>query len=376
MRTVGPAIKVGITVLVALAGSYWAFMMLAKGGCAGDKPQIHLHAFFKDATLLVEKSRVQIAGLNVGHITARSLNVRPPREALIRAKRFAKISLVLVKPVTLYSNAVIYKRSASLLGDFYLEIDPGTYAWVDRQGKRHVGEKLKDGDELKLVREASTVSSAVEQFADLMPVVKGLVQDVRKFTRGPLNKIGSNINSGIQENRKAIKAIVDNMERITRDVRGITAGATQDVHTILADIRTITGRVRRILDDPKTRGNLKRGVNQLTSAVDKLDKAMGTVQGITDDVKGLTGDLQEGKGTVGRLLKDEALIDNVEDTVRDISSLVKGLSGLQTIVGLRSEYNFLAGSIKTYLSIELRPRPDKYYLIELIDDPRGRREYT
>ncbi|MBW2732633.1 MAG: MCE family protein, partial [Deltaproteobacteria bacterium] len=35
-----------------------------------------------------------------------------------------------------------------------------------------------------------------------------------------------------------------------------------------------------------------------------------------------------------------------------------------------------AGTIKTYLSIELRPRPDKYYLIELIDDPRGRREMT
>ncbi len=362
--------------IVALIGAYWAFMMLAKGSCAGEKKHVTLHAYFKDATLLVEKSRVQIAGLNVGHITARSLNVRPPRPDLIRSKRFAKITLALVRPVKIYSNAVIYKRSASLLGDFYLEIDPGTYEWVDAKGKRHVGETLKDGDELRFVREASTTTAVVEQVSDLLPVIKGLVQDVRKFTRGPLNSIGNNINSGIVENRKAIKAIVDNMERITKDVRGITTGATRDVRMILADIRTITGRVKSMVGDPKMRGQLKKGVDQLSSAVDKLDKTMGTVEGISKDVKGITGDLEKGKGTMGRLLKDEALIDGVEDTVRDLGDIVKGLATLQTVVGLRTEYNFLAGSIKTYVSIELRPRPDKYYLIELIDDPRGRREYT
>lgn len=359
-----------------MAGGYWAFMMLAKGSCAGEKEQIRLHAFFKDATLLVEKSRVQISGINVGHIVSRELNVRPPRPKLIAQKRFAKISLALVRKVTLYSNAVVYKRSASLLGDFYIEIDPGTYEWVDAQGKRHVGETLKDGDEVRFVVEASTATGVVEQVSDILPVIKGLVQDVRKFTKGPLLSIGKNVNEGIVENRKAIKQIVDNMERITRDVRGITGTATTDVRVILSDIRAITKSVRAIVDDPKATGDLKTGVAKLSSAVDKLDKAMTDVQGIGKDVKGITGDIEAGKGTVGRLLKDETLINNVEDTVSDLGGIVKGLAELQTVVGLRSEYNFLAGTIKTYVSIELRPRPDKYYLIELINDPRGRWEQT
>ncbi len=33
----------------------------------------------------------------------------------------------------------------------------------------------------------------------------------------------------------------------------------------------------------------------------------------------------------------------------------------------------LANTLKTYVAIQLQPRPDKYYLIELIDDPRGSR---
>lgn len=376
MRTFGPAVKVGITVLAVIIGGYWSFMMLAKGSCAGEQQHMVIHSYFKDATLLVEKSRVQIAGLNVGHILSRELNVRPPRQKLIEEKRFAKITIALVRPVKLYSNAIIYKRSASLLGDFYIELDPGTYEWVDETGKKHVGETLKSGSEIKYVVEASTVTGVVSQVSDMMPVIKGLVEDVRRFTKGPLNKIGTNINDGIVENRRAIKAIVDNMEKITKDIRGITTNASQDVNHILADIRTITSEVRQLVDDPKTKGELKRGVSQLSSAVDKLDRAMNNAEGISDDVKGITGDIQEGKGTVGRLLKDDALINEVEGTVREVGDVIRGLTQIQTVVGLRSEYNFHAGSIKTYVSVELRPRPDKYYLIELIDDPRGRREIT
>ena len=44
---------------------------------------------------------------------------------------------------------------------------------------------------------------------------------------------------------------------------------------------------------------------------------------------------------------------------------------LQTIVGLRADYNFLANTIKSYVSLRLQPSEDKYYIIELINDPRG-----
>ena len=62
--------------------------------------------------------------------------------------------------------------------------------------------------------------------------------------------------------------------------------------------------------------------------------------------------------------------------VQDTSNFVRQLTGLQTYVGLRSEYNFQANTIKTYVSVEIRPRPDKYYLIELVNDPRGARNVT
>ena len=374
MKTLGPAVKVGVTFVVAVALGYYSFMMLAKGSCAGEEEGLVVHAFFRDATGLVEKSRVQIAGLNVGHIVSRELNVRPPRQDLIASKRFAKITISLSQGVTLYTNAKVYKRSASLLGEFYLEIDPGTHDWVDASGKIHRGEKLETGDEITRVFEAVTTDSLIRQVSNVVPVLKDIASDIRKFTRGPLHAIARNVNDGISENRANVKRMLENMEAITRDVRSITGGADDKIDSILIDIKAITGSVRELVgtgdkEVKSTASKLKEGLDKLAGAIDKLDSALGNVQNITQDV-------EDGKGTVGRLLKDETLINDVEETVRDAGGFIRSLTELQTIVGLRTEFNFLSNSIKTYVSVEIRPRPDKYYLIELVDDPRGVRTIT
>src|SRR4030095_175930 len=59
-----------------------------------------------------------------------------------------------------------------------------------------------------------------------------------------------------------------------------------------------------------------------------------------------------------------------------LKDIFPGRLRLQTIVGLRSDYNFLANTIKSYVELRLQPREDKYYLIELINDPRGKTSFT
>jgi phospholipid/cholesterol/gamma-HCH transport system substrate-binding protein len=376
VKNLGPAIKVSLTFIAASAIGYWAFMMLAKGRCAGEQTDLVLHAYFHDATGLVEKSRVQIAGLNVGHIVGRELNVMPPRAELAREKRFAKISFALQaqRGVVLHSNATVIKRSASLLGEFYLEIDPGSREWVDDKGRRQVSRQLKSGDEIANVSEAVTTDKLIRQVSDVVPVLRNIAEDIRAFTKGPLHDISKNVNDGINENRAAVKAVMHNMEAITSDVRRVTRASGKDVEAIVDDIRHITSGIRTIVgrsdkDVADTTKKLKGGLDKLSAAIDKLDTALGNVSDIT-------GTIKEGKGNIGRLVKDETLVDEVEGVVRDTGGFIRQLTGLQTWIGLRSEYNFLANTIKTYVAIEIRPRPDKYYLIELINDPRGSRHVT
>src|SRR4029079_14063371 len=85
----------------------------------------------------------------------------------------------------------------------------------------------------------------------------------------------------------------------------------------------------------------------------------------------ITKKIDEDKGTLGKLVNDPAIADNVEQITDDAKGFVCCLLGLKAYVGLRSEYNVFAGLARHYVTVELHTRPDKYYLIELEKGPRG-----
>jgi phospholipid/cholesterol/gamma-HCH transport system substrate-binding protein len=61
----------------------------------------------------------------------------------------------------------------------------------------------------------------------------------------------------------------------------------------------------------------------------------------------------------------------VQGVAEGVNDYVQNITRLQTIVGLRADYNFLANTIKSYVSLRLQPTEDKYYEVELVNDPRG-----
>ena len=69
--------------------------------------------------------------------------------------------------------------------------------------------------------------------------------------------------------------------------------------------------------------------------------------------------------------KDEKLINEVEGAVENVGDFLGGISRLQTIVSRRTDYQFLASTVKSYVEVRLQPREDKYYLFEIVNDPKG-----
>jgi phospholipid/cholesterol/gamma-HCH transport system substrate-binding protein len=351
---------VGLLVLVVFGATY--FIIRATSERTSESEGYTVWALFRDASGLFEKSRIQTAGISIGQIEARVLDPQTAK---------AKVTVRIHEGTKLWSNAVIAKKSASLLGEYYLEIDPGTpFALVDGQRKEMT--PLKDGDEIKIVREPTAMGDIMADIGTIMPILRDIMQDVRKLTGGTLGDIAENVNTMIETNSEVLERLLNRVDRIAANIENVTTNEADDVKTAIRNIRDITESVKELVGssqgEVKATGTAMRGsIDKLQTTVDNLDKSLKNVETITSR-------LEKGEGTAGRLLADDTIAKNVEEITEDAGSFVRGITKLQTIVGLRTEYNFITSDVKNYLSLVLMPRPDKFYLIELVEDPRGYRE--
>jgi phospholipid/cholesterol/gamma-HCH transport system substrate-binding protein len=361
MRRSYAALTVGLLTIIVAAASYSIFQYINKHG-SGEG--IRVYALFNNALGVYEKTRVLSAGLRVGQVEQRVLD-----EDTGKAKVFIKID----KGVKLYENAGVGKKSASLLGEYYLDIDPGT-PFAMRDGKKVAMMELKPGDEIKNVTEPAEMAMIIDSVNATLPVLQDILHDVRDLTGGRLKDIANNTNDMIERNSVIVERLLGRMDEIAATVQGVTKSEADDVKIALHNVREITEGIKGLVGT--TQGQVSGAGEDLRSSLQKLQHSIDSLDKSLNHVEKITGKMAEGEGTVGHLLTDDTVARNLDNITEDASGLVRGITHMQTIVGLRTEFNYLAGNFKNYVMITLMPRPDKFYLLEIVDDPRGYRTKT
>ena len=94
---------------------------------------------------------------------------------------------------------------------------------------------------------------------------------------------------------------------------------------------------------------------EIRTAVERINRASASLESTLQHADNIAAHIDKGEGTVGRLIKDETLINEVETVVEEVGEFVGGVSRLQTHVGLRTDYNFLANTVKSYVELRLQP---------------------
>jgi phospholipid/cholesterol/gamma-HCH transport system substrate-binding protein len=205
-----------------------------------------------------------------------------------------------------------------------------------------------------------------------LPVLKDILEDVRKLTAGPIANAAENVNKMIETNSVVLESLLTRVNHVVTDIDQITDSEKSNIQTSIQNVRDITESIKQLVGNSQgevaqTGNAVRNSLTKLQATVDNLDKSLKNVEIITDR-------LEKGEGTAGHLLTDDTIAKNIEDITDDAGGFIRGITKLQTVVGLRSEYNVLSNQLKNYVSIQLVPHPDKFYLIEIVDDPRGLRK--
>lgn len=378
MKGVSSGIKVALLFLLVTVGGYLVWKNLGQNPAGDDN--YTLYAEFKDAAGLPEGSKVVVAGLPQGEVT--SLKV---------VGRRARVTFKVSDKIKVWSSGMVVKKAKSLLGDNYLELDPGEEVMQlpDGTTRKHTllgpacptykddsEEKSRPCRKVPQVVEATTPDQLMHRIEQTLPnvdavltSVRDLSEDVRRIVNGPLQSVATRVDGLVQREAGTVANIIQradrvmaNIEGLTTDLRAITKDADPRVQAILQNLDDASAEAKVLVATAKT--ELENTGSALRGKLDKLDGVIANTESITDKI-------DDDKGTLGRLVNDPTIADNVEQITDDAKGFLGTLFGLKTYVGLRSEYNVVSKLARHYISVELHTRPDKYYLIELEKGPRG-----
>lgn len=310
-----PEMKVGLMVVV-VTGMIGAMSLKVAQG-PGILSGAHKHTFVVDnAGGLVKNSAVKMAGIKVGTIDDIQLE-----------NGKAKVTILVDKNVPITAGTKIELRTQGILGDRHVELIPGS----DNEPK------LASGTAIVNTTEGNGLDDVMKQVSKIAKNLGQLTDTLNKAAHGK------------GDDSTPIGRIILNIEKVSRDLAEVTGENKEKINEIMDRVKNLTTKLDTYIDG---------------ESLHHLQASLKNVDEITDKIN-------KGQGTIGRLINDEQTIDEINTAVQNVNNMIGGISRWETSVDFHSEFMANTNLTKSFLSLRLQPGLDRYYEVQLVDDPQG-----
>lgn len=321
------------------------------------------YALADDAMGLLRDSNVLVSGVVVGKLVEIGLE-----------NGKAKFTLEISKDLVIYENARIEKVMESMLGTNVLTLDPGDSSTP----------VVPENGYIKDVRTLTGLAAAMGKVSEIMEKTNALASRVlERENKEKIDKIldmlvrvTENTTQNIDGNMKLLSATLKDVSDIMRKANEKSDAEMEKLSKILENTLKVTDRIAQMTDGKdeelnKTIDELRNSLKLIADELAESRSAMKDVREITSNVNQITEKVANGEGTVGKLLNDEKLYEDIVKVSDKLTDYADTLLGMKVYVDAHSNYMVFNNSFKTYFDITLQPRKDRFYLLGVVDDPRG-----
>jgi phospholipid/cholesterol/gamma-HCH transport system substrate-binding protein len=322
-------VKVGLLILTALG--LLAVFVLVMGGI-NFQPKYGLLVGFDNPGGLQGGAPVRIAGVKVGGVQDLEFvggGTDPKTNKPLPVVR-ARIKVEKRYQQSIRDNSVFFITTSGLLGEQYLAIDPGGAG----------GQALADGDYVRgldpprldqaLAVGYDLLITAVEAMREYKPALRDIVDGLAKTLRGTgtfmernqdrLDRIATNAEQisvdAVETIRAARRQYVDNpkIDRIVTNVDQLASSAAKDLPPLLQDGRVALNDVKRVVAAVGSDEQVAR----IKTAVDDVAAVAADAKAAVKDARAIVAHVKQGRGSVGALVMDEQLFDDLQEMARDL----------------------------------------------------------
>lgn len=322
-------VKVGFLILVALG--LLAGFVVVMGGLS-LQPTFTVYVSFDNPGGLQSGAPIRIAGVKVGRVSdlefrggmidPQTHQPEPTIRAVAKLERRYKNAI--------HDNSRWFVTSQGVLGEMFLAIEPGSSdrplladgATVTGISPPRLDLLLSESYEL-LHKAYLGITNNEQQISETFDGLHKTLHASGEFfdhNQGKLDHIIDNVDTLSSDASSTLKAARERyiegpqITRIFNDVERTTSVVNQNLEPLMTDGRATLSDAKKLTHALASDDQLQR-YQHITQ---NLTEVSGQAKNIAGDAQALVDRVKSGKGTVGALVMDEALYDDLQEMLRDL----------------------------------------------------------
>ena len=335
MQKLSPEAKVGLLVIVG--SMVLLYMTFAVGKYQfGEKKGYILQAAFDSVAGLDVKSAVRMAGVKIGSV-----------ERVELENSRAKVIMRIDPEVQIPRGTEAMIKTLGLLGEKYVEFVPQKNA-ASQPRTAERSPYYQPDDRVQATVSPSDVDQLINQLSSISDDIKQVTASLRQVF-------------GSEQGTRSMQDILNDLRDSMANIKDFSHTLRGDGGELVAKLNDLVTSLNEVVGE--NRDNLKVTMENVREASKSAEQALASIENTTKKI-------ERGEGTIGKLLNDDSIANNIDSAAKGLSDYVSHFERLKTTLAFRTEYMFPQS--QSYFTLEIKPRPDQYYILEVTNDPYGK----
>ena len=278
--------KVGLFFIAAVLIFGYAWIYILGWGQEGN---FILKAPFDSVEGLEKGAQVQIAGIKVGAVKNITYDADTGKALVTMALKDEYSGKI---PV----DSRVVLKTKGLVGEKYVEIQPG----------RPNARKVKSGGQLTLVTEPVNPQKVMENMEVISQDLKVVTRELRKQV---IEKHGG----------KKIDDLLDNTNVVFQDLRQLLAKNKGKISSTIENAEGTVTKLNRLVG--RNEKKIDSTVDDMNRFSRSMERTSGKFDKVATDFEGIAREIRSGRGTLGKLVKDDTLYRDAQGLMRQFRQL-------------------------------------------------------
>lgn len=279
-------IKTAVLVIVSIFLFIWGYNFL-KGKDLFDSTT-RVYVVYDNVAGLVNSAPVTLNGLAIGKVN--SITIQPDGKLLVEMQINTDF------PISKSSIAEIY--DSGLVGGRQIAIKPNF------QDKNYI----KSGDYLKASSKLGLTDALAQQLEPLQYKVQKLLDNADVLFTNVNEILDEKTKQNLKNSISELNKTLSEFSEVSKNLNGLVADNKPKLNSMISNFDKTAANFST-MSDSLAKANLGQTVRNLEKTLANVDKIMT--------------DIEQGKGTMGKLMKDDAMYTNFTNTSKELELLLQ-----------------------------------------------------